>query len=637
MRSSTGRDLPRKRLLSAFAFYCSVRYPLFPALQPRSLCCAGQSESGKSTTLKNFQLIHTPKAFRAEKASWRAVVQLNVARSIRLILEAMTEAQTPPSSRSNSPVPPVDLPNLTPEHLRLKMRLLPLQQVEENLLRRLSSAGSSEIEATHLSPVTNLPYAGKSVKGKEVTVNSSSHWKGAFSRLLSNARSSFESGADIDFEDPNDPGVILHACAEDMMRLWNDPTIKALLSARKQRLEDMAGFFLDSLERVTSLRYVPTDEDILRARLKTIGVSEHRFTLKAVTTGAFTTWEVQDLSFVLDAAVGFSASSYQDIFGHQVLEEDTSVNRLEDSILLWKSIVSNQLLKNTETVLFLNKIDIMRAKLHAGIQFGHYVISYGNRPNDFESAATYLKKKFAALHKQHSPSPRVFYCHMTKVTGPKPSEKLLETFVDKLVDSIVGGELHLADFSTEKGAKINLTFGSTNTKPVSMNLEELAPAEAAAHATNVFLEIALQAQSRKCRLHPSAFASISVPSTRTSVGTSKVSGFDTDSRLDAEKTKPTAGESSISNRTTIKARNPELETNDVEMKTTEPGTGTRTLRSEEKEKPKKRQHSPSEKARQPSIKPKAPTRPPAKAGASLANPNKKVRKIQAMEFESDDE
>lgn len=168
-------------------------------------------------------------------------MQLNVARSIRLILETMIEAQSPQNSRSNSPILPVDIPPLTPEHLRLKKRLLPLQQVEECLLHRLSSAGSSEIEATRLSPFSDLSYSSRAANGKEITVNSTSQWKFAFSRLLSNPRSSFDSGADIDFEDPNDPGAILHACAEDMSQLWNDPTIKALLSARKQRLEDMAG------------------------------------------------------------------------------------------------------------------------------------------------------------------------------------------------------------------------------------------------------------------------------------------------------------------------------------------------------------------------------------------------------------
>lgn len=170
-------------------------------------------------------------------------MQLNVARSIRIILEAMTETQKPHggSPRSSSPKPTPDFPTLSSELLRLKMRLLPLQQVEENLLRRLSSAASSQLEATHLSPVTNIPYSSKAGKQKEITVNSTSQWKDAFGRLLTTARTSFQSIEHIDFEDPNDPGVVLHACADDMIQLWNDPTIKALLSARKQRLEDMAG------------------------------------------------------------------------------------------------------------------------------------------------------------------------------------------------------------------------------------------------------------------------------------------------------------------------------------------------------------------------------------------------------------
>ncbi|TFK44474.1 guanine nucleotide binding protein, alpha subunit [Crucibulum laeve] len=412
---------------------------------------------GKSTTLKNFQLINSPKAFRTERASWRAVVQLNVVRSIRTILDAMADAQAQVSpaspvspldlSRSPSPTPPPDLPTLTPEHLRLKMRLLPLQQVEEALLRRLTPAGSAEFEATHLSPLTNLPYSLRvGTVHREIAVNSTAQWKGAFTRLMSTTRSSFESGRDIDFEDPNDPGVILHACSDDMVRLWHDPTIKKLLKAQKIRLEDMAGFFLDSLERVTALRYVPTDDDILRARLKTLGVSEHRFKLKA--GGYFCNlvshdWRVFDVGGAR-SLVSAWASYFDDMdaiiflapiscFDQVVLVEDPSVNRLEDSILLWKSVVSNPLLQSTETVLFLNKIDIFKAKLVSGIKFADYVISYGNRPNDFEHAANYLKKKFSALHTQCSPKPRMFYCHLTTVTDVKSTQHILGNVKDMVL------------------------------------------------------------------------------------------------------------------------------------------------------------------------------------------------------------
>lgn len=397
----------------------------------------GQSESGKSTTLKNFQLINSPKAFRDERASWRAVVQLNVVRSIQLILNTMAEVQGQGSTLAD------DYHSLTPEHLKLRMRLLPLHQVEEALLRKLTPPGSIEFEATHLSSVANFNYATPSTRTrKEIAVNSTSQWKGAFSRVVANTiRSSMDSGMDIDFDDPNDPGIVLHACAEDMIRLWNDPTIKGMLKTRKIRLEDKAGFFLDSLDRVTTLRYVPSDDDILRARLKTLGVSEHRFKFKAGNMVAHD-WKVYDVGGArslraawapffdnMDAIIFLAPISGFD----ETLAEDPTVNRLEDSILLWKSIVSNPLLQNAQTVLFLNKFDLFKAKLDAGIQFGQHVVSYGNRPNISENASNYLRKKFASLHKQCSPLPRVLYCHLTSAIDSQSTQSILGNVRDMVL------------------------------------------------------------------------------------------------------------------------------------------------------------------------------------------------------------
>jgi guanine nucleotide-binding protein subunit alpha len=147
-------------------------------------------------------------------------------------------------SPSTSPTT-TNYPTLTPEHLKLKMRLLPLQQVEETLLRRLRPAGSAESEATQLSLGKNRPHTAPArYIPTEIVINSSSPWKNAFSRLLPSTRSSLQSSHDIDFDDPEDPGVILHACAEDMIRLWNDPTVKELLNVQKIRLEDMAGLYV---------------------------------------------------------------------------------------------------------------------------------------------------------------------------------------------------------------------------------------------------------------------------------------------------------------------------------------------------------------------------------------------------------
>ncbi|KAJ6541761.1 guanine nucleotide binding protein, alpha subunit [Mycena capillaripes] len=359
--------------------------------KPVKILLLGQSESGKSTTLKNFQLMYEPKAFRAERASWRAIIQLNVVRSIHIILDAMTRAQNttdrPPSARSS--VSSHESLRLDAELVQLKTRLLPLLDIEKSLLMRLSLPGSTEWEPTE------RPLAvAKRRQSKEIAVNSTVAWKAAFTRLTED-RQSFDTDHLVDWDDPEDPGVLLHARNDDMKRLWAHPTVQAILEKQSIRLQELAGFFLDSLDEVTSLRYVPTDDHILRARLKTLGVSEHRMRLTD-TTGVGRDFRIFDVGGTrtlrhawvpfmddMDCIICLAPISAFD----QVLAEEPTVNRLADSYKIWTTIVSNKLLENTNMILFLNKVDIMHAKLASGIRLSDFVDSYGRRPNDFDSAS----------------------------------------------------------------------------------------------------------------------------------------------------------------------------------------------------------------------------------------------------------
>lgn len=82
------------------------------------------------------------------------------------------------------------------------------------------------------------------------------------------------------------------------------------------------------------------------------------------------------------------------------LAEDPRVNRLEDSLILWKTIVSSDVLRGVQLILvrflhvlsrlrsvltdkqFLNKCDILQKKIHRGVRVADYISSYGDRPND---------------------------------------------------------------------------------------------------------------------------------------------------------------------------------------------------------------------------------------------------------------
>ncbi|KAJ7660060.1 guanine nucleotide binding protein, alpha subunit [Mycena rosella] len=413
--------------------------------RPVKVLLLGQSESGKSTTLKNFQLMYDAKAFRAERASWRGIVQLNVVRSIHVILDVITRAQI---RRAGDEARPPESPIVDDDLSALKARLSPLVRVEEILMQRLIPSGPDKSDAARLAQLaqlTNIPYSERPrIVNREVAVNSGMQWKDVFTRLVMSDKESFDSEKAIDWEDPSDPGVVLYALADDMKALWNNQTVQALLVRQNLRLQEAAGFFLDCLDEVTSMRYIPSDDHILRARLKTLGVSEHRIKM---TSGGMTgsisrDWRIYDVGghrslrqawapyFTdMDAIIFLAPISAFD----QVLAEEPRVNRLADSVNLWTTIVSNKLLANTNIILFLNKIDIMKSKLESGIQLVDYVNSYGKRPNDLESASSYLRKKFAGIQKENSPSHRVFYCHLTTVTDPKSTQYILANIKDMLM------------------------------------------------------------------------------------------------------------------------------------------------------------------------------------------------------------
>ena len=88
---------------------------------------------------------------------------------------------------------------LTPEHLKLKLRLSPLLQVEEALIRRLTPAGSGEIEATQLRATGGSQANRPRAMDRELTVNSQFAWRGVFQRMIN--RNSGDS--ETDYSDPD--------------------------------------------------------------------------------------------------------------------------------------------------------------------------------------------------------------------------------------------------------------------------------------------------------------------------------------------------------------------------------------------------------------------------------------------------
>ncbi|KAH9832271.1 uncharacterized protein C8Q71DRAFT_778246 [Rhodofomes roseus] len=234
------------------------------------------------------------------------------------------------------------------------------------------------------------------------------------------------------------------------------------------------------------------------------------------------------------------------------------------------------------------------------------------------------------------------------------SEKLGDT----LAAAFAQGEMYVGNWSSRKGAEINFVLGTNTNHPANVALAEMTPEEAASFAMQVFADIAIQAQSRGSRIHPSPFEpALGKPAGAAATSSPKASG--SGSRGDSVRrhdslaaSKPAAstapGTSEQKAQKEIKALKAELarERSKRYSPPTSP-TGKHKRKADDDAESfgeKRASQLRKEKSIQESSKlhsiakgNRSSAATMAARGASLANPSKKARKYQTVEFGSDDD
>jgi guanine nucleotide-binding protein subunit alpha len=70
--------------------------------------------------------------------------------------------------------------------------------------------------------------------------------------------------------------------------LWRDPAVReAMRRSREFQLNDSAVYYFNAIDRMASSAYLPTDQDILRSRVKTTGITETTFKVGELTYKLF--------------------------------------------------------------------------------------------------------------------------------------------------------------------------------------------------------------------------------------------------------------------------------------------------------------------------------------------------------------
>jgi len=184
---------------------------------------------------------------------------------------------------------------------------------------------------------------------------------------------------------------------------------------------------------------MPTNDDILRTRVRSVGISEEHFKVKSYTLKVFDVggqrserkkWihcfeNVQILEFV--AAI----SEYD-----QVLYEDESVNRLQESLVLFDSIACSRWFDRSSLVLLLNKIDLFEPKLKTS-PLSKFFPDYKGPDGDYQAACNFMKNKFEALDTKKGPGGRNLYIHFTCSVDTQQVRVVIGAMMDSVLSRLL--------------------------------------------------------------------------------------------------------------------------------------------------------------------------------------------------------
>ncbi|XP_068661739.1 guanine nucleotide-binding protein alpha-1 subunit isoform X2 [Aristolochia californica] len=161
--------------------------------------------------------------------------------------------------------------------------------------------------------------------------------------------------------------------AEEIEILWRDPAIQETFShGNALQVPDCAQYFMENLQRLSDINYVPTKEDVLYARVRTTGVVEVQFSPVGENRRSGEVYRLFDVGgqrnerrkwihlFEGVTAVIFCAaiSEYD-----QTLFEDESKNRMMETKELFDWVLKQPCFQKTSFMLFLNKFDIFEKKV----------------------------------------------------------------------------------------------------------------------------------------------------------------------------------------------------------------------------------------------------------------------------------
>ncbi|CAG4987846.1 unnamed protein product [Colias eurytheme] len=197
--------------------------------------------------------------------------------------------------------------------------------------------------------------------------------------------------------------------------LWKDSGVRdCFRRSNEYQLIDSAEYFLDRIDLIAKSDYLPSDADILRCRQKTTGIQKIEFKVKVPKSmhGG-----VQDFwMFDVGGQRGERKKWIQVFEGihaiwfivacsdfDQTLREDSSQNRLKESLVLFQDVWQSRFLIEAGLIVFLNKQDILEYKISQGHSIAPYFPEYEHfqaSGDEYTRTKLFIKSLFVDLTKK---------------------------------------------------------------------------------------------------------------------------------------------------------------------------------------------------------------------------------------------
>jgi GTPase SAR1 family protein len=322
------------------------------------LLILGAGESGKSTLFKQMKVLYGKPPTGAERRAQRGQIHANVLSSVQALLRQLDLVRA------------------------------------ENMLRT----------------ATKPTIATEGKKNSNDSTASSSSSSSSYGAAFDAARARVE---ELRVYDKLTPEI-----AHDISELWQHDAIQHVFDQRHNfQLPGCTSYFMSKLDEIASDDYVPTNEDLLRVRVRTSGIVEEKYTIDGM---QFSMYDVggqrnERKKWIhcfenVTAIIFVAAISEYD----QVLFEDHTQNRVVEAIELFGEICSSAWFTNTSIVLFLNKVDLFQAKVPVRKIEDNPLFADCTAGHDVQKGIEYMTNRFLDVL---SPERRAdMYCKATCAT-----------------------------------------------------------------------------------------------------------------------------------------------------------------------------------------------------------------------------